>query len=373
MKLIHARHHRMAAPAAVVFALLLCLAATASAAPVSAPASAASSWRRDDLRRWEAAVRLVKPARRTRRTIARRPATVHHLTTSSLSASTTGGAAARPLFTEDGGADGGETKRIQPNMSEVFGGSRASNWVAKHLAYIDISYYDGGNGACTGFVISSSHVMTAAHCLENYGKFDVSSVTVSIGLRPDVRSTFRATYVDVHKDYLYRETMNDIALIWVDGTFPSSLAKAAYVASELPEDGADLFVAGYGVKTNGRFPTRLQEASMKYRQFDVCAPMVPEFLLDMFVEDAVICGVDPDFPNGGNVDTCSGDSGGPFYAKNEAGRRTITVYGITSFGPDRCATTGVGAWYTNVAHFYDDLVTYFRRDFDMWNEVYRAF
>lgn len=328
----------------------------------------ATPWHSAMAHRWEQVVRHAVRAPDTRSGITR------------MHASPSGGgdgnkSVVHPLLREDETAKGDSTPH-RPNMTSIINGYRARKWVAKHLVYLTISFHESPRTEiCTGTVISPFHVLTAAHCLNNFGKFDVSNVEMTVGSRPRSGKKYTARFIHVHKDFIAAgrgAVMNDIAIIWIDGWFRRSVGSGAYLADSLPAPRTKVYAAGYGIDGSDSFPSRLQEVPLRYQRYRICAKRESRRARSFFVRDALVCATDRGFPSKGESDTCLGDSGGPLFDKHGKGRRTIVVFGITSFGTNNCATAGFGGWYTNVPHFYEDIAAHYRRDFRKWNEVYRV-
>lgn len=54
------------------------------------------------------------------------------------------------------------------------------------------------------------------------------------------------------------------------------------------------------------------------------------------------------------MDSCSGDSGGPLQAPgNYSHNLKFIQYGVVSFGPRMCGTTGIPGVYTKIVYYLD--------------------
>lgn len=66
---------------------------------------------------------------------------------------------------------------------------------------------------------------------------------------------------------------------------------------------------------------------------------------------------------GNRTDTCSGDSGGPIISVEYDRVYSLSInyaVGITSIGPENCATPGMPAVYTRISYYmkwiYDNII-----------------
>ncbi|MCL4145460.1 UNVERIFIED_CONTAM: hypothetical protein GTU68_028290 [Idotea baltica] len=105
------------------------------------------------------------------------------------------------------------------------------------------------------------------------------------------------------------------------------------------------YIAGWGALndaesgTRPQTPTLLQAASVTTQSRSGCDALPGLYLL--FDAATQICASVPE----GGVDTCSGDSGGPFYTVTK--ENTLRLTGVTSWG-EGCAVQGQPGIYTDV-------------------------
>jgi secreted trypsin-like serine protease len=115
----------------------------------------------------------------------------------------------------------------------------------------------GNSFLCTGTAISSSHILTAAHCLDSSddGTVDYTNneVRFNLNLGSDRSHTFTANDLFIHDDYtgFNNPTINDdIAIVSLSSTLPETTP-----IYELRRDplspGNSLTIAGYGRSGNG--------------------------------------------------------------------------------------------------------------------------
>lgn len=114
--------------------------------------------------------------------------------------------------------------------------------------------FDGGSGMCTGTVVGPRHVITAAHCLTEKGKF-VDNVSYVPAMNGDLYAsarpfgTIKGIKMRVLKNYFKSEaTEDDLGLI----TFSQNLPVPALPLGVLPKRSLDITIAGFpGDKIEG--------------------------------------------------------------------------------------------------------------------------
>jgi secreted trypsin-like serine protease len=239
----------------------------------------------------------------------------------------------------------------------IVGGNDADRGEYPYIANITI---DGAFG-CTGTLIASNFVLTAAHC-GSLAPGGVANVPVGApGQLIEVNiGAYKAPFDDGEQHLGKSVTVNpgwagigsvshDASIIELDT--PSSLPPmkiASAAERSLWRPGTMATIAGYGVtEADGASPDILQEARVPIVKDEDAAAAYP-YLID---------GVDPlfggfesgtqvgaGFPNGG-TDTCQGDSGGPLLVSAADGMRLV---GDTSYG-NGCAEPGFPGIYGRLA------------------------
>jgi len=217
-----------------------------------------------------------------------------------------------------------------------------------------------GISFCGGVLITMKHVLTAAHCFDDHnwrkGEVDVRigqdniKETEIYGTEADIQN------VKIHERYEKNKAprltpINDIAIITLDREVTNRNV-ATICIPKTPRDVSQYrnkaYVAGWGLTTNKR-KYGLTESKLRYTKIQTfnsrdCSSKYGKFMRrkDYSINDDMVCGGD------NHADTCSGDSGGPLMYNTRWTQYKWEVYGIVSFGPRLCATTGLPGVYTRV-------------------------
>ncbi|MBK8254707.1 MAG: serine protease [Polyangiaceae bacterium] len=182
-----------------------------------------------------------------------------------------------------------------------------------------------GQPFCTGTIVGTRSVLTAAHCID---QMDPSQVSFGIGAAADqLEAELKVVSGVQHPNWDSQSLTNDVAVLTLgeDSPIPAIPLNPAMDDSWI---GRKVTLVGYGV-TDG---TQQTGAGVK-RMVDVTIDKLEPTTLHYTTQ------------NGQTA--CNGDSGGPAFA-DENGQ--LYVAGITSYGDQGCEQYGV---YTRVDAFID--------------------
>jgi len=208
----------------------------------------------------------------------------------------------------------------------------------------------GGSGSgqyCGATLISNTHVLTAAHCLEPFSK---EEILVKLGEYDFSQSgetgdeTFSVTAMKLHENYNSVTYENDIAIIRLDrpATFSNSIWPICLPDASQEFTNTRAFVIGWGtIYFGGPVSNTLQEVNVRVWDNSQCANNYAT--LDRQVTDTMLCAGET------NRDSCQGDSGGPLNCMNRNNNKW-ELCGVVSWGA-KCAEPDYPGVYTRTTKY----------------------
>jgi len=182
----------------------------------------------------------------------------------------------------------------------------------------------GSRPFCGGTLISSTHVLTAAHCTAGSS---AAGISVLVGEHRIDDSSFTRVPLSAitdHPDYNNGNLDNDFSILTLATPveFSSTVAPAC-----LPSSGGNDYagvlatVSGWGtLSSGGNQPTVLNEVDVTVQSNADCKSAYGS----SSITDNMICAADA------GKDSCQGDSGGPLVAPSNNGR--YELIGVVSWG-----------------------------------------
>ncbi|WP_020671337.1 S1 family peptidase [Amycolatopsis nigrescens] len=219
----------------------------------------------------------------------------------------------------------------------IVGGTQAS---VKDFPYAVFLTDAGGNQFCGGTLISSSAVLTAAHCAKAVKRTDLRVVAGRDDKRTSEGVSVQVGEVWVHEEFSDPSKGNDIAVLKLNRRVPYGSAKVPSADDRaLYEAGTKATVVGWGrTSEGGERSDYLRKVVVPVVGDDSCKASFPGY----DKSNMVCAGYDE-----GGKDACQGDSGGPLLVGD-------TVIGIVSYG-EGCAVPNRPGVYTRVAAYTDDI------------------
>ena len=206
-------------------------------------------------------------------------------------------------------------------------------YLASVRGYVGSSYY-----SCGGAFVSSTKVVTAAHCFYDEDGNFISDVRVGAAAGTSLPSSrVSALRVEVHRDYDAQTQDNDIAVITLEravaGVTPVTIPNLAQWQG-LTQGGDAVQSAGWGATSSGGpSPSQFRVADLTVIPDSACGDYSGTYrvgsvtyrgLGNTFNDAKMMCAGGAT-STGLPIDTCQGDSGGPLVAGS-------TLVGIVSWG-----------------------------------------
>lgn len=204
---------------------------------------------------------------------------------------------------------------------------------------------------CGATLISSTWVLTAAHCLEGMSKNEIKVLLNTYDLQ-NMEQTLSVKRIISHPEYDNIELYNDIGLIELSSSVSNVPSIPINTKTSLATN-QDAWVAGWGLTSvdTESFPDELRDALVPIINTSTCNTSDS---YDGALDNTQICAGYMD----GLKDSCQGDSGGPLIVQNNG---IYELAGIVSYGgsdTQACGAANFPGVYTNVQSFSSWINTY---------------
>ncbi|CAF1310126.1 unnamed protein product [Rotaria sordida] len=201
---------------------------------------------------------------------------------------------------------------------------------------------------CGGVLLTRRHVLTAAHCIEDFKGISDMNILAGIHHVNEKKLSISALSIDIHPQYDSETFANDVAIITLISPLPDNdprigticLPPDDLIGKSYPPIKSAAVAIGWGSTSfGGRPSTSLKQVVLPILE----TTKWPCSVYVTYAQGQICAGE----LNGG-IDTCQADSGGPLMVENSDNRWEII--GITSFGKS-CGKPNTPGVYTRVGTY----------------------
>ncbi|XP_047106410.1 brachyurin-like [Schistocerca piceifrons] len=212
----------------------------------------------------------------------------------------------------------------------IVGGSAAYQGQFPHQAAVsmDSSYL------CGDSLISTSAVLTAAHCVSGFSKWAVSLGGIRRSGSESGHVTINIRSTTVHSGYNANTLNNDIAVIFLGTNVQLSSNIKFSTNYSISFEGQTATVSGWGVTAD----TYLQYTTLSVISNSLCQQYYGGVIVS-----STLCAT-----GSNRQSTCNGDSGGPMVIGSTG---SFTLIGVVSFVSDAGCESGDPSGYARVTSF----------------------
>lgn len=200
----------------------------------------------------------------------------------------------------------------EPN-TRIVGGRIVTDSIVPFLANIHIYDKEELYSTCSGTVLGSQWILSAAHCFNFPGdEWDVNVARsyVSVGTA-DVDPSDDDFFYNMEKVYVHKRydpsgmgSHNDVAIIKLATPITEGLYSVINIGEE-PAPGTNVIVAGYGAVDDRLTETEFgKQATMVAQSFETCSDAELPFWKQYLRKDIMVCATSVGFPDKAETDIC---------------------------------------------------------------------
>ncbi|KAI7806217.1 putative complement C1s subcomponent-like [Triplophysa rosa] len=202
-------------------------------------------------------------------------------------------------------------------------------------------------------LISDYWALTAAHVVDGFEDTTMIWLGGMVDAQDQNTVTMETKKIIIHPDFIKvgknlepDSFDNDIALIKMSARVPlGPNLRPVCLPNETIVEGLQGTVSGFGAWEKNTRSKRLLYGDVKIHPLHTCDS------LGKTVTDNMICAGDDT-----GVDSCKGDSGGPFFyprLKQNSADKPYRLLGLVSWGPSECGNKRFKGFYTKVHNYID--------------------
>lgn len=197
-----------------------------------------------------------------------------------------------------------------------------------------------GQQFCGGSLVSSTKVVTAAHCTVDSQPTEIDVISGRTEMSATDGTVSKVTDVWVHPEYTDATQGFDVSVLTLAAPVQEAPIELATADDPGYAPGTEATILGWGTTSEGgQQADHLQMATVPVSSDETCSAAYGEYS-----PDSMVCA---GYPEGG-IDACQGDSGGPMVAGGK-------LIGVTSWGQG-CARPNYPGVYARVGAYHDVLM-----------------